>query len=39
MVRAAVGLIHSLAHSENLFDREHTRATLYRMAMAALGAS
>jgi AcrR family transcriptional regulator len=38
MVRAAIGLIHSLAHSENLFDRAHTRATLYRMTMSALEA-
>jgi AcrR family transcriptional regulator len=39
MVRAAIGLIHSPAHTENLFDREHTRATLYRMTMSALSAS
>lgn len=39
MVRAAVGLIHSLAHTENLFDRERIRATLYRMTMSALGAA
>jgi AcrR family transcriptional regulator len=38
MVRAAIGLIHSLVHSENLFDRERTRATLHRMTMAALEA-
>lgn len=36
-VRAAIGLIHSLVHSENLFDRDHTRETLRRMTMAALG--
>jgi AcrR family transcriptional regulator len=37
-VRAALGLIHSLVHSENLFDREHTRVTFRRMTMAALSA-
>jgi AcrR family transcriptional regulator len=36
-VRAAIGLIHSLVHSENLFDRERTRVTLRAMTMAALG--
>jgi AcrR family transcriptional regulator len=38
MVRAAIGLTHSLVHSENLFDRQHTRETLRKMTMAALGA-
>lgn len=38
-VRAAIGLIHSLVHSENLFDRAHTRETLRTMTMAALGAT
>lgn len=36
MVRAAIGLIHSVAHSEPVTGRRHTQAILTTMALAAL---
>jgi AcrR family transcriptional regulator len=38
MVRAAIGLIHSIAHSDDRQDAEQVRTVLVRMALAALWA-
>jgi hypothetical protein len=38
MVRAAIGLIHSVAHSEDRRDPDALRRTLVSMALAALAA-
>ncbi len=38
MVRAAIGLIHSVAHSDTAVNRRQIRATLLRMTVAALRA-